>query len=387
MEALARMARVIVWDGRGIGASERFRDWTDATTESFADDTRAVLDAVDSDRATLFEMNTSAGSSVFAATEPERVRSLIFVNFRMSYPELRGLSAQQRMRLAMSLRSAERLWIENPHVAHDPVVQRWWGHAVRLANSPEHQALNLEFAGRMDYESAFSVIHVPTLVLHRRDNRVWDIATSRAEASKIQGARFVELPGAENDLFLGDTAPVLAEIERFLREPETAATPDRVLATVLFTDIVASTEQLAASGDDAWGRALDVHDRTMARLVSSHRGRVVKSTGDGILATFDGPARAVRCATEMIYAAGQQGITLRAGLHTGEIEIRPTDVVGIAVHTANRIAALADPSQILVSRTVVDLTAGSGLQFEPRGERELKGVPGSWPTFGVRPST
>jgi class 3 adenylate cyclase len=170
-----------------------------------------------------------------------------------------------------------------------------------------------------------------------------------------------------------------------LREPETAATPDRVLATVLFTDIVASTERLAASGDDAWGRALDEHDRTMERLVAGYRGRLVKSTGDGILATLDGPARAVRCAAEMHDAAAAQGITLRAGLHTGEIEIRPTDVTGIAVHTANRIATLAGQGEILVSRTVVDLTAGSGLQFEPRGEHQLKGVPGTWPTFAATP--
>jgi class 3 adenylate cyclase len=385
MEALSRMARVIVWDGRGIGASERIRDWN-ARMEIFADDTLAVLDAAASDRATIFETNNSGSAAVFAATDPGRVRSLIFVNFRMSYPELRELSAQQRMRLTMKLRTPERLWIENPHVAHDPVVQRWWGHTARLANSPEHQAWNLEFAGQVDYEPAFSLIRIPTLVLHRRDNRVWDIATSRAEASKIPGARFVDLPGAENDIFLGDTAPVLAEIERFLREPETAATPDRVLATVLFTDIVASTEQLAATGDDAWGRTLDEHDRTMDRLVTRYRGRIVKSTGDGILATFDGPARAVRCAAEMIDAAGQQGITLRAGLHTGEIEIRPTDVVGIAVHTANRVASLAAPGEILVSRTVVDLTAGSGLQFEDRGEHELKGVPGTWATFAAQPN-
>jgi class 3 adenylate cyclase len=203
---------------------------------------------------------------------------------------------------------------------------------------------------------------------------------------KLPAGRFVELPGSESDIFLGETTAVLSEIERFLHEPETAATRDRALATVLFTDIVASTERLAASGDDAWGRALDEHDRTMDRLVSSYRGRVVKSTGDGILATFDGPARAVRCAAEMIDAASQQGITLRAGLHTGEIEIRTTDVIGIAVHTANRISALAKPSEILVSRTVVDLTAGSGLQFEPRGEHQLKGVPGTWPTFAAVPS-
>jgi class 3 adenylate cyclase len=386
MEVLGRMARVIVWDARGFGASDPIRDPEPANVETYADDVAAVLDAVGSERATLFEMNAS-GQFVFAAANPERIRSLILVNLRSSYPELRGRESEQYRRLAMRLRSPDSLRFENPRVAHDPVVQRWWARAARRGNSPEEQAQNLAFAGQLDFSSGLPAIRMPTLVLHRRDNRVWDVDHSRAAASKIPTARFVELPGAENDVYLGDTAPVLAEIERFLREPETAATSDRVLATVLFTDIVASTEQLAASGDDAWGRALDEHDRTMDRLVAGHRGRVVKSTGDGILATFDGPARAVRCAGELIDAANHQGITLRAGLHTGEIEIRPTDVVGIAVHTANRIAALADPREILVSRTVVDLTAGSGLQFEPRGEHQLKGVPGSWPIFGVLPST
>jgi class 3 adenylate cyclase len=162
---------------------------------------------------------------------------------------------------------------------------------------------------------------------------------------------------------------------------------DRILTTVLFTDIVSSTEHLAAGGDEAWRRTMDDHDRTMERLVGAYRGRIVKPTGDGILATFDGPARAVRCAAELLDAAAGKGITLRAGLHTGEIEIRPTDVTGIAVHTANRIATLAGPGEILVSRTVVDLTAGSGLQFEPRGEHQLKGVPGTWPTFAALPTT
>jgi len=277
----------------------------------------------------------------------------------------------------------ESLEADNPREAHDPFLREWWGRARRLYTSPEIALEQMDFAAQIDVKPVLSTVRAPTLVLHRRDNQVWDIQTTRVAADQIPNAKFVELPGTERDIFLGDTSPVLAEIERFLREPETAATPDRVLATVLFTDIVASTEQLAARGDDAWGRALDEHDRTMERLVASYRGRVVKSTGDGILATFDGPARAVHCAAELIDAASQQGITLRAGLHTGEIEIRPTDIIGIAVHVANRISSLADPSEILVSRTVVDLTAGSGLQFEPRGEHQLKGVPGSWPTFAA----
>ena len=385
MEALGQMARVIAWDGRGYGASDGVR-YGESTVETRADDFHTVLEAAGSERATVFGMGAGPYGPLYAASYPERVRSLILVNLRPSLPELGQLSIRQCKKLAMSLRSPERLAFENPRVAHDPVLQRWWGHAARLGNSPEDAARVIEFGAQVDFSSVLPTLRTPTLVMHRGDNRVWDIETSRAAAAKLPEARFVELPGSENDIFLGDTAPVLAEIERFLREPETAATHDRVLATVLFTDIVASTEQLAASGDDAWGRTLDAHDRTMDRLVASYRGRVVKSTGDGILATFDGPARAVRCAAEMIDAAAQQGITLRAGLHTGEIEIRPTDVVGIAVHTANRISALAEPGEILVSRTVVDLTAGSGLQFEARGDHQLKGVPGTWPTFAAMPS-
>jgi class 3 adenylate cyclase len=386
MEALGRMARVIAWDARGFGASDPVRDPTAANSETYGDDVGAVLDAADSDRATVFDMSASGLALSFAATHPERVRSVIVVNLRSSYRGFRNLSTSQRKQFAMKLRSPEQLRLENPREAHDPVVQEWWGRAARLANSPEAMAQSLAVAGQVDYGAVFASIRVPTLVLHRRDNRVWDIATSRAAASQIPGAQFVELPGAENALFLGETAPVLSEVERFLREPETAAAPDRVLATVLFTDIVASTEQLAAGGDDAWRRTMDDHDRAMERLVAAYRGRIVKPTGDGILATFDGPARAVRCAAELVDAAAGQGITLRAGLHTGEIEIRPTDVTGIAVHIANRISGLAEPSEILVSRTVVDLTAGSGLEFRPRGEHQLKGVPGTWPTFAAVPN-
>jgi class 3 adenylate cyclase len=211
--------------------------------------------------------------------------------------------------------------------------------------------------------------------------------TSRKAVSQMPNARFVELPGGETDIFLGDTAPVLAAVEQFLAEPETDFASDRVLATVLFTDIVASTEQLAVAGDEAWGRLLDDHEYTAARLVRDHRGRVVKQLGDGILATFDGPGRAVRCAGALRAAASERGLTLRAGLHTGEIQLRSADVTGIAVVIAERINELAAPGEILVSRTVVDLTTGSGLRFEPRGDQELKGVPGSWPIFAARAHT
>jgi class 3 adenylate cyclase len=357
-----------------------------SSIESTADDIATVLDAAGAERVTLFDFS-NGGSTMYAATYPDRVRSLILVNLRVSFPELEHMSVADRKRLAIKLKSADVLSIENPRVAHDPLLRRWWERAGRLLNSPAALARHLEDAGQADYELFFPAIKHPALVLHRRDNRVWDIGASRAAAAMIPGARFVELPGAENDIFLGDTAPVLAEIEQFLAEPEIDIASDRPLATVLFTDIVSSTEQLAERGDDAWRRILDVHDRAMDRIVTAHRGRVVRQTGDGILATFDGPARAVHCAAAMLDAAQEAGVTLRAGLHTGEIELRPPDIAGIAVHIASRVADLAGPQEILVSRTVVDLTAGSGLQFEPHGEHELKGVPGSWPLFSAQTSS
>jgi class 3 adenylate cyclase len=223
--------------------------------------------------------------------------------------------------------------------------------------------------------------------MHRRDNRVWDIETSRAAAALIPGARFVELPGSENDLFLGDTATALNEIERLLHAPDTSEVDDRALTTVLFTDIVASTEHVAQSGDRRWREVLDRHDTLVEQLVVEHRGRVIKSLGDGTLATFDGPTRALRCARAIVDAAERENISVRAGLHTGEVELRPNDVAGIAVHIASRISALATPGEILASQTVVDLTRGADIQFDTRGERPLKGVPGNWTLYALGPET
>jgi len=204
----------------------------------------------------------------------------------------------------------------------------------------------------------------------------------------MPNARFVELAGSEVDIFLGDTEPVLAEIAQFLGQEEALLQDDRPLVTVLYTDIVGSTEQLASVGDRAWRSVLDEHDATIDRTVSAHRGRVVKTLGDGILATFDGPARAVRCAAAIRDQLAQRGVTVRAGLHTGEIELRGTDVAGIAVHIASRVSALAGPGDILVSRTVVDLTGGSGIDYDARGDHELKGVPGTLAIFAANaPST
>jgi class 3 adenylate cyclase len=382
MDTLGTFARVIVYDPRGRGASDPYPDPEAASLEMACDDLLAVLDAAGSPRATVFDMRSGVVGVLFAATYPQRVRSLIVAHLHTSFPEVRNLSAEQRRDLAAAMVGTQ-LQMEAPRLAHDPVLRQWFGRAGRLVSSPAVILDMLEMAARIDVDSAVPAVVAPALVLHRRENPVWDIASGRTAASRIPGARFVELPGSETVIFLGDTAPALAEIERFLDQADTDVIDDRPLATVLFTDIVASTEQLAAIGDEAWRRILDEHDSAADRAVTAHRGRVVKRLGDGILATFDGPARAVRCAAAIRDAVAEHGIVVRSGLHTGEIELRYGDVTGIAVHIASRVAALAGPGEILASRTVADLTAGSGITFDPRGDHRLKGIPGDWPIFAA----
>jgi class 3 adenylate cyclase len=383
MDALGSFARVICYDDRGSGASDPVPSTNEARIEMFCDDLVALLDAADADRVTVLDISQGITGVVFAAMYPERVRSVISTNLRASFPEFGRMTSEARQHVARMLPSTAMLRIENPRFAHDLTLQHWWGRARRLQGSPQASARLIEIAGQMNVESVLPNVRVPTLVLHRRDNRIWDVATSRAVAARIPDARFVELPGSENALFLGDVAPVLAEIEQFVCGESITTADDRHLATVLFTDIVASTEQLAAVGDSRWRKILDVHDGVLNREVDAHRGRIVKTLGDGILATFDGPARAVRCALAIRAALAEHDLAVRAGLHTGEVERRAGDVTGIAVHIASRISALAADGEIFVSRTLVDLTAGSGLTFESRGDHQLKGVPDMWRLYAV----
>jgi class 3 adenylate cyclase len=385
MDALGRVARVVVIDGRGQGASDPLPTTDGAAgVENQAADLLAVLDAVGAERASILGLFTGPSDLVFAATYPHRVRSLILNNFRTSYPEMRGQTADQRRSIAAWLASPRGLKFFNPRVAHDPVLRQWWGRAHRLVGSPAHVARTMEFAAELDTDALLEQVRTPTLIFHRQGNQMWDIDTSRAAAARMPNARFVELPGSESELFLGDTGRVLEEITRFLRGPDAPADgDDRQLATVLFTDIVASTQRLATVGDRAWRGILDYHDRTIAQIVASYRGRVIKTLGDGMLATFDGPARAVRCATAIRDTVAEHGIAVRAGLHTGEVEHRGGDVVGMAVHTGARVAALAGSGEVLASSTVKDLVAGSGIEFDDRGDHELKGVPGTWRLYSV----
>jgi class 3 adenylate cyclase len=386
MDALGQVARVIAFDSRGVGASDPLSTTDpEGALEADAADMLAVLDATGCERPTLFCPSFGISEVGFAATYPQRVRSLILNSFRGWYPEMRAIPENQRRSAALWLQSPQALESYNPRVAHDPVVRWWWGRAHRLGGNPEQVVRQLEYASQLDVRPILEHVRAPTLVFHRQGDRMWDVESSRTAAALIPRARFVELAGSEHDLYLGDTKPVLSEIFRFLREPEIETEDDdRQLATVLFTDIVGSTEQLASIGDKAWRELLDHHDRATEETVASFRGRVVNNLGDGVLATFDGPARAVRCAMAIRDVLATRGMKTRAGVHTGEIELRGQDVAGMAVHTGARVAALAGEGDVLVSSTVKDLVGGSGIEFEERGEHELKGVPGSWRLFAVK---
>jgi class 3 adenylate cyclase len=384
LDRLGESARVIAYDQRGSGASDPLPTTGPVShVEVFAGDCLAVMDAVGCDRASHMSMYPSEAGAFLAATYPERVRSLILSHLRTSFPELRGLSIEQRRKIARVLSTTRGLRSDNPRVAHDPVLQRWWGRA-RRATSPDAIARQIEWAAETDFEAILGTVQSPTLVLHRRDNHLWDVETSRAAASLIPNARFVEVPGSELELFLGDTGPVLEEVERFLSVPDVGVAHDRVLATVLFTDVVSSTPQLAEMGDRRWRDLIATHDVLVRAELDRFHGREIRFDGDGVVATFDGPGRAILCACAIRDAVGALGLDVRAGLHTGEIELRGDGIERIAVVIGKRVSSTAGPGQVFVSRTVADLIAGSVVELQDQGEHELKGVPGTWRLFSVQ---
>jgi class 3 adenylate cyclase len=271
-----------------------------------------------------------------------------------------------------------------PTRANDPSFQRWWGRFERLGASPAAASALMRMNSQIDISGILPTIRVPTLVIHRTEDVTINVEGGRYLAEHIPGARYLELPGTDHIPFVGDNAGEIADaIEEFLTGARAPVTVDRVLATVLFTDIVGSTEKAAALGDRRWRDLLDNHHATIRRNLARFRGHEIKTTGDGILATFDGPARGVRCACAIADEIRPLGIEVRAGLHTGECEMIDDDVGGIAVHIGARVASLAGAGEVLVSSTVKDLVAGSGLRFGDRGSRSLKGVPGEWRIFAV----
>jgi class 3 adenylate cyclase len=391
-ERLASFCRLIMFDKRGTGLSDRVAV---ATLEERMDDLRAVMDAAGSERAAVFGSSEGGALSVlFTATYPERVSALALYGAypRMAWapdypdgaPEEMWTTGAQYLEenWGRGQEGGLPLYALTPDRADDPVWRRAHGRWERLSASPGAAVAIQQMIFQIDVRHLLSAIRVPTLVVYRTAD-VAHAAGSRYMGAHIPGAKVVELPGNDYFPYLGDQDAILDEIEEFLTGVRPVPALDRALATVLFTDIVSSTERAAALGDDVWTRTLDRHDSLVAREVERHRGRRINATGDGMLATFDGPARAVRCAQAICDAVRPLGIEVRAGLHTGEIELRGDDIGGIAVHIGARVSALAGPSEVLVSSTVKDLVAGSGIAFADRGFHALKGVPDEWRVFAV----
>jgi pimeloyl-ACP methyl ester carboxylesterase len=389
LERLASFSRLILFDKRGTGMSDRVSNDRLPTLEQRMDDVRAVLDAVGSENAALLGHSEGGGMSLlFAATYPERSRALVLVGAFAKrlrtddYPWAPSLEE----RLA-TIEEVEREWgagldITDYAPQEDPALLEWYSTCLRRSASPGAAAALLRMNSQIDTRQILPTIRVPTLVLTRTGDRDVTVDEGRWIASQIPGARFVELPGDEHLVWAGDQDSLLEEIEEFLTGTRTVADHDRVLSTVLFTDIVGSTERARELGDRGWHRVLDEHHARVRSVLEQYRGREVDTAGDGFFASFDGPARAIRAACAIREDVQALGIEIRAGLHTGECELMRDKIGGIAVHTGARVAASADPGEVLVSSTVKDLVAGSGIVFADRGERELKGV-GSWRLYSV----
>jgi class 3 adenylate cyclase len=384
-QRIARFSRLILFDRRGTGLSDPIVSAT--TLEDQMEDVTAVLDAVGSRQAAVFAQSEGAAMAMlYAATHPDRTRALVLyagmarVTSAPGY-EWPGTPAERAERIAeifAAWGTGARLERLAPSAAGDGALRSWFARLERLSASPGALRLLFDIAGESDVRDVLPAITAPTLLLHRRDDEAIDVRHSRYLAAHIPNARYVELEGRDNLLVVGDGEQVLAEVERFLTGTNIPQEPERVLATVMFTDIVDSTATAARLGDRAWRGLLARHDELSRAQVARFRGRAVKSLGDGLLATFDGPARAIRCALELRDAVRELGVELRAGLHTGECEAMGDDVGGLAVHIGARVGALAAPREVLVSNTVKDLVVGSGLDFADRGEHALKGVPGTW---------
>jgi pimeloyl-ACP methyl ester carboxylesterase len=392
-ERLASFSRLILFDKRGVGLSDRVTLDDLPTLETRMDDMRAVMDAVGSNRAAVFGHSEGAAmAALFAATYPERTEALVmvggFARFREAPDYPLGMSDEA---LAKKKRTITESWGSEvvrrllrqlaPSIADDEEQVQLYARAAARGASPTAATALMRMSAQIDIRDVLPAIRVPTLVLHRADESLAE--ESRYVGERVPGAKVVELPGVDHMPWLGDQGAVLDEIEEFLTGVRPHPALDRVLATVLFTDIVGSTQLAAELGDHRWQELLEQHNMLVRRELGRFRGREVSTAGDGFLATFDGPARAIACACSIRDAARQLGLQIRFGLHTGELERHGSDVRGIAVHTGARVAAMAGSGEVLASSTVRDLVAGSGVEFEDRGSHELRGVPGEWRLYAV----
>lgn len=389
---LASFSRLILFDKRGTGLSDRVPNEAPATLDERMDDVRAVLEAVGSQRAAIFGNSEGGSMSVlFAATHPERTVALVTFGIfakRLFSPDYPWAPTPEQREQAYEL--VEREWGRDmdltdlaPTVAgNEPFKQRLATYFRRSA-SPGAAVALLRMNTLIDVRKVLPAIRVPTLILHRTGDRDANVEEGRWIASRISGARFVELPGHDHLPWVGDQDAVLDEVEEFLTGVRRGPDPDRILATVLFTDIAGSTELAARLGDRAWRELLEMHHLLVRKELVRFRGREIDTAGDGFLALFDGPTRAMRCALAIRDAVRHLGMEIRAGVHTGEVEVEGDKVRGIAVHAGARVAAAAKAGEVLVSGTVKDLAAGSGIQLSERGRHALKGVPGEWHLFAA----
>jgi pimeloyl-ACP methyl ester carboxylesterase len=394
-ERISSFSRLIIFDKRGSGLSDPVIDAP--TLEQRVDDVRAVMDAAGSGRAALFGVSEGGPMSVlFAATYPDRVSALVLhgaMGRTTEAPDYPWAAPAEALREAAAefiapywgRQPAGMLELFAPSLIDDPQMAEFTARMERSAASPAMVQRIFEMFLDIDVRDILSSIHVPTLVLHRHGDRVVNRRAGEELAKRIPGARYVELPGIDHLPWAGAAAPVLEEIEEFLTGTRPVPEADRVLATVMFADIVGSTQRAAELGDQRWRELLSVHEAATRRELARFRGREVKTLGDGILATFDGPARGVRCGWAIAEAARALGLEVRIGLHCGEVELVGDDVGGIAVHLAAQVSAVAAPGEVLVSSTVKDLVAGSGIRFTDRGVRGLKGIPDEWRLFATAP--
>jgi len=389
-EELARFARVTIFDKRGTGLSDR--NVGAATLEERMDDLRAVMDA--SSIAEAHVLGVSEGGSMamlFAATFPERVRSLLlFGAFACRKPQPDYPWAPTEKQRQTFYDAIEHHWHESmdigtiaPSLDRNPVSRRRLATYFRMSAGPQGALALARLNTEIDVRHVLPAIRVPTLVMHREADADANVEEARYIASRIPAARLAVFPGADHLVYAGDVAPVVDEIRAVITGVRGHAEADRILATILFTDVVGSTQLAARLGDRAWRARLEDHHAAIGRHVRAHRGRLVKLVGDGALALFDGPGRAVRCAQAIAADPGGPELTVRAGVHTGEVEVMGDDAGGIAMHVAARIVSEAAGGEVLATSTVRDLCAGSGLTFSDRGFRELAGLPEPWRVFAV----
>ena len=391
MERLSSFSRVIVFDRRGTGLSDRITDL--GTFDDLMDDIRAVMDDAGSEQAAVLGGAEGGPMCIlYAGTFPDRTSALILSTtyarrmWASDYPW--GITPELDSQI---MEAYEQRWgrgpmgirVLAPGLADDPAFRHWYIRALRFGGSPGAAMAWYRITADIDVRDILPAIRVPTLITHRTNDRAIPVEHGRYLAERIPGARYVELPGDDHFWFAGDSDAILAEIQEFLVGVRPVPEPNRVLATIMFTDIVGSTERAAAVGDRRWRDVLDSHHALVRRELERFHGREVDTAGDGFLATFDGPARAIRCGLAIREATRSIGIEVRVGIHTGEIELAGDDIRGIAVHIGARVGAMGKPGEVLVSRTVKDLVAGSGIEFEDRGTHMLKGVPGEWQIFAA----